>query len=88
MVEDIEITLHSAIAEVAQADWDACACPEAAQSRPIDPFTTHRFLTALDVSKSTGKGTGWQTHPLVLRQGGSVQNAQDVFQDALVVFYE
>ena len=25
---------------------------------------------------------------LVLRQGGSVQNAQDVFQDALVVFYE
>lgn len=25
---------------------------------------------------------------LVLRQGGSVQNAQDVFQNALVVFYE
>jgi len=79
MVEDIEITLHSAIAEVAQADWDACACPEAAQGRPIDPFTTHRFLTALDVSKSTGKGTGWQTHPLVLRQGGKVAGIVPVY---------
>ncbi len=72
MVEDIDITLHSAIAEIAPADWDACACPEASAGRPIDPFTTHRFLTALDVSKSTGKGTGWQTRPLVLRQYGKV----------------
>ena len=72
MSEDTLITLHSAIAEIAPADWDACACPEAATGRPVDPFTTHRFLTALDVSGSTGKGTGWQTRPLVLRHGARV----------------
>ena len=68
MADEIEITLHSAMAEIAPADWDAVACPEG--DRPIDPFTTHRFLTALDVSASTGKGTGWQTRPVVARQAG------------------
>ena len=72
MAEEVEITLHSAIAEVTPAEWDACACPEASVGRPIDPFTTHRFLTALDISGSTGKGTGWQTRPLVARQAGRV----------------
>ena len=72
MADDIEITLHSAIAEIAASDWDACACPEAVAGRAIDPFTTHRFLTALDVSLSTGKGTGWQTRPLVAREAGQV----------------
>ena len=62
----IDITLLDGMAEICAADWDAMACPEA--GRPIDPFTTHRFLVALDASKSTGKGTGWQTRPLVLRQ--------------------
>ena len=82
MADDSDITLHAAIAEIAPADWDACACPEAAIGRPIDPFTTHRFLTALDVSKSTGKGTGWQTRPLVLRQGGRVAGILPVYVKA------
>ena len=64
----IDITLLDGMAEISAADWDAMACPEA--GRPIDPFTTHRFLVALDASKSTGKGTGWQPRPLVLRKGG------------------
>ena len=54
------------MSDISAADWDALACPEAAP-RPIDPFTTHRFLAALDTSRSTGKGTGWQTRPLILR---------------------
>ncbi|WP_434615008.1 GNAT family N-acetyltransferase [Tabrizicola sp. M-4] len=49
-------------------DWDALACPEAKDgSRPVDPFTTHRFLAALDASGSTGTGTGWSPRPLLLR---------------------
>ena len=38
------------VAERDQAaqDWDACACPEAATGRPADPFTTYRFLHALE----------------------------------------
>lgn len=56
----IEIRVSSSLAEIACADWDACACPEAADgSRPLDPFTTYRFLKALEDSGSVGLGTGW-----------------------------
>jgi len=63
-----EIRLLDGMAEIAAADWDRLACPEAVEARPIDPFTTHRFLLALDRSRSTGKGTGWQARPLVLTE--------------------
>ena len=65
-----DISLLSAMADIPAAEWDALACPESARGRPIDPFTTHRFLLALDQSHSTGKGTGWQPRPLVLRDQG------------------
>ena len=68
-----EITLFDSMTDIPAADWDAVACPEgqrAPDSRPVDPFTTHRFLAALDRSKSTGKGTGWQPKPMLLRQDG------------------
>ena len=65
--------LLDSMAAIPAQDWDALACPEAATGRPIDPFTTHRFLAALEASGSTGEGTGWQARPLVLRdQGRSV----------------
>lgn len=60
-------------------DWDALACPEAATGRPIDPFTTHRFLAALEASGSTGEGTGWQARPLVLRDQGRVVAAMPLY---------
>jgi predicted N-acyltransferase len=59
----IEIRTHDSIDGIDPADWDACACPEGAD-RPDDPFTTHRFLSALERSGSVGPGTGWQ--PLYL----------------------
>jgi len=77
MADEIEITLHSAMSEVPATDWDAVANPE--PGRPIDPFTTHRFLTALDVSASTGKGTGWTTRPLVARMAGRVIGAVPLY---------
>ena len=56
----IEISVHPSLADFAAEEWDACACPEAADgSRPVDPFTTHRFLKALEDSGSVGPGTGW-----------------------------
>lgn len=73
MTDDaIEITSHPRLADIPAADWDACACPEAAQGRPIDPFTTHRFLLALESSRSVGTGTGWSPRHLVARQAGQV----------------
>ncbi len=65
----LQADLLNGMAEISAAEWDALACPE---GRAIDPFTTHRFLAALDASGSTGRGTGWQTRPLVLRQDKAV----------------
>lgn len=69
----IEITVLSAVADIDATSWDACACPEADDGgRPFDPFTTHRFLKALEDSGSVGTGTGWQPRHLVAREGDQV----------------
>ncbi|WP_435891160.1 GNAT family N-acetyltransferase [Meridianimarinicoccus marinus] len=59
--------------EIPQAEWDTCACPEATDGgRPFDPFTTHRFLKALEDSGSVGRGTGWEPRHLAVRHNGQV----------------
>ena len=70
---EIEIALVPSLREVAEADWDACACPEAADGGPPrDPFTTYRFLRALEDSGSVGPGTGWQPQHVVARVDGQI----------------
>ena len=67
----IEVEAVASLHKFPAAEWDACACPEAAGGgRPRDPFTTHRFLLALEDSGSVGRGTGWGPHHLVARMGG------------------
>ena len=73
------LTLYDSLTEIPGAEWDAVACPEAATGRPVDPFTTHRFLSALDRSKSTGTGTGWQPKPLILREKGRITGALPLY---------
>ncbi len=68
----IEIAAHGSINGIDPVDWDACACPEAADGRPDDPFTTHRFLKALEDSGSVGAGTGWQPRYLTARIDGQI----------------
>ncbi len=61
MTQEVQIRVVPHIADIGQVAWDACACPEAAEGgRPHDPFTTFRFLSALENSGSVGPGTGWQ----------------------------
>ena len=61
----VEISVVSAMSEIPAADWDACAAPEAAGGgRPLYPFSTHRFLLALEESgsatpRSGGRRTIW-----------------------------
>ncbi|SNX68940.1 hypothetical protein SAMN05878503_102380 [Cereibacter ovatus] len=76
---EIEITAHASIAEIPETCWDAVACPEAATGRPEDPFTTHRFLSALERSDSVGPGTGWQPLPLVARADGRLIAAAPLY---------
>ncbi|MDR9394843.1 MAG: GNAT family N-acetyltransferase [Roseovarius sp.] len=71
--QEITVTLHDSLARVDAAAWDACACPEAAGgARPEDPFTTHRFLLALEESGSVGPGTGWEPHYITAEADGQI----------------
>ena len=71
--QEVEITIIGSLSDIDAADWDACACPEAVDGgRPNDPFTTHRFLMALEDSGSVGTGTGWQPQYLTARIGGQI----------------
>ncbi len=77
---EIEVTIHQGLSEIAPAEWDAVACPETVDGgRPRDPFTTHRFLSALERSGSTGTGSGWQPRPMVARQGGQILAAAPLY---------
>ncbi len=40
--------------------------------RPADPFTTYRFLAALEQSGSVGSGTGWQPRYLTAHLGSEI----------------
>ncbi len=70
-MEHIEIGLSHSIHDIPVADWDACALTDD-RARPIDPFTTHRFLAALEDSGSVGRGTGWQPQYLTAHQNGAL----------------
>lgn len=69
----IEIRIIGTLSQIEPRDWDACACPEAADGgRPENPFTTHRFLSALENSGSVGPGTGWQPQHLTAYLDGGL----------------
>lgn len=51
-MDTLTLTLHARIAEIAPAEWDACAGGD-------NPFVGHAFLSALEDSGSTGARTGW-----------------------------
>ena len=76
---DTEVSVLTSLCDISAQDWDAVACPEANDGRAVDPFTTHRFLVALDRSGSTGKGTGWQPRPLVARLDGKIIAAAPMY---------
>ena len=75
---ETRIRAVSAISEIAAQSWDACANPGAGadtrpQASPFDPFVSHAFLSALELSRSATARTGWQPQHLVLeRADGSI----------------
>jgi predicted N-acyltransferase len=71
--QEVEIKIVPALAQIDSVAWDTCACPEAAGGAPPnDPFTTYRFLCALEDSRSVGVGTGWHPQYLVASMEGQV----------------
>ncbi len=65
----VEIRVLPGIDRINARDWDACAAPEAAPKtgggRVLSPFTTHRFLLALEQSGSAAAEAGWAPHHLI-----------------------
>ena len=76
----IEISVLGSLADIDAYDWNACACPEVSDGgRAIDPFTTWKFLRALEVSGSVGPGTGWSPRYLVAKSDGKVIAAAPLY---------
>ncbi|WP_037313750.1 GNAT family N-acetyltransferase [Ruegeria halocynthiae] len=76
----IEVRVLGSLSQIAAEDWDGCACPEVADGgRPLDPFTTHRFLLALENSGSVGQGTGWQPQYLTTYLDGMLIAAAPMY---------
>lgn len=73
----MQIEVVDAISELDPAAWDALAGDKG--DRPLDPFTTHRFLHALEDSGSVGPGTGWEAKHLVIRQDGALLAAMPLY---------
>ena len=70
----VEIRVLPGIDRIDARDWDACAAPEATPEIgpetggggwALSPFTTHRFLLALERSGSAAARAGWAPHHLV-----------------------
>ena len=55
------------ITDVPAADWNRCANP--VPDDTYNPFVDHRFLRALEVSRSVDARSGWQPFHLVLEEG-------------------
>ncbi|MGR3494678.1 GNAT family N-acetyltransferase [Citreimonas sp.] len=69
----ITVSTLTSLSQIAPETWDACACPETADGgRPYDPFTTHRFLKALEDSGSVGARSCWDPHYLMAERDGQV----------------
>ncbi len=76
----IEVRVLTSLSQITAGDWDSCACPEVADGgRPHDPFTTHRFLLALEESGSVGRGTGWQPQYLTAYLDGMLIGAAPMY---------
>ncbi|WP_223191417.1 GNAT family N-acetyltransferase [Paracoccus thiocyanatus] len=64
-MSELAVSVLPAISGIHAAEWDGCGAG-------ANPFTTHRFLAALEQSGSVGEGTGWHPSHLVARLDGQV----------------
>ena len=62
----IDVSVLAGLDEIDAAAWDACAAP--GDGRPEDPFTTHRFLRALETSGSEAADLDMRVKTWVLRE--------------------
>jgi len=77
MQSEMTIRVEQAIADIAAEDWDACANPEPAT---YNPFLSHAFLNALEISGCVAPRTGWLPQHLALQdENGAVLGAMPLY---------
>jgi len=64
-MSELSVSVLPAISGIDAALWDGCGAG-------ANPFTSHRFLAALEASGSVGEGTGWHPSHLIARLDGRV----------------
>ena len=84
MTSPITVRVATCIAALAAADWDRCANPPAAEAADRsgerhNPFLSHAFLKALEVSGSVGGRSGWSPAHVVVEEGGRVVAAAPTY---------
>lgn len=65
------VEIITSINEIAATDWDALA--------DGTPLLSHAFLSALENSGSVGAGTGWNPHPLVIKQADKLVGVMPLY---------
>jgi len=60
--EAIPVKVHNRIGDIAHAQWDACAGSD-------NPFLSHAFLNALEMSGTVAPETGWAPQHLTIEDG-------------------
>src|SRR6267154_6184810 len=74
MTSELQIRVIPAIADISAAQWDACANPQSvSELYPYNPFVSHAFLSALEVSGSAAARTGWHPQHLVAETDGLIR---------------
>ena len=74
----LKVQIIDSLLSIDEKVWDSCANSVEIQSllgvpgKTLDPFTTYRFLRALEKSKCVGKGTGWYPQHLIVSRGKEV----------------
>jgi len=67
------LRLHRSIAEIAAAEWDACAGPD-------NPFLSHAFLRALEDAGCVGADAGWlPQHAALMDEAGAIRAVMPLY---------
>lgn len=71
MSDALTLTTHASIAAIDPQVWDGLG--------DGNPFTSHRFLLALEQSRSVGTGTGWQPLHITVQQDDMITGAAPLY---------
>ncbi|OIQ99397.1 hypothetical protein GALL_186350 [mine drainage metagenome] len=67
----VTIEISDSIQQVNADEWNALVGDM--------PLLSHAFLSALEDSKSVGKGTGWQPYPILVHEAGKLIGAMPLY---------